>query len=593
MHVKKISKINESNLQKYLFIFSFVICLLFGILLSYNFDFTKNFNLLFESDTARVIRDMSQYNFAHLRTHVHPLFVILTEPIYYLVKAIFINKMLSLVVISSIVTSLTVLFIYKTLSLFGSNKILKTVICLCYLFSFSNYIFTAGIEVYNIATLLLVLLWYYVLKKYHENKMTDSKTFILIALGICSFAITITNYFIFLIIIFFLFIFKKIDIKKALLIIFFSIIISMNISVVQHLLWHNTQTLNLNNYNEEKSYSKISINSTKIANVLKNDYYYSIIGNDMHVESNNKQMYRGDNYVITFNTHNNLWLFGVISIFYILFLILLIRNYTKNLFANLCITSAIFFNTILHVFYGNDYSFLYSMHFLYLFYLGFGINLMNEKNPKLINITKIYLIILFVFELIFNNRYFIKVIKIVKTILPCNYYVANFNIVPSLFFYIFIMIIIGVIIYFIINIYQKFKLTKNKDNKIKYGIIIAILIMAIQSICISLEANEENNMFFLKKITSNPKEIYINYDKYLINGDSNFKKYFSKDIKSYNEYKKEYTQLLKKSNPKKVNFLNKDNYNVDNNISPVHTWTASEMLMLLLDEEKELNLCYN
>ena len=36
-----------------------------------------------------------------------------------------------------------------------------------------------------------------------------------------------------------------------------------------------------------------------------------------------------------------------------------------------------------------------------------------------------------------------------------------------------------------------------------------------------------------------------------------------------------------------------DNYYAVNNISPVHTWTASEMLLLLLDEEKELNLCYN
>ncbi len=36
-----------------------------------------------------------------------------------------------------------------------------------------------------------------------------------------------------------------------------------------------------------------------------------------------------------------------------------------------------------------------------------------------------------------------------------------------------------------------------------------------------------------------------------------------------------------------------DNYYVDAKISPIHTWAAAEMLLLLLDEDKNLNMCYN
>ena len=563
MSMKKkfnLKKISESKMQKYLFITSLTVCLILGIALSYNFDFTKNYNLLFESDTTRVISDMTNFKFFHYRAHVHPLFVILTEPIYYLVKAIFINKMLSLVVISSIATSLTVLFIYKILSLYGHNKFLKILTCLCYLFTFSNIIFTAGIEVYNIAVLFLVLLWYYVLKKYPEKNSFASKNFILITLGILAFGVTITNIFIFLIIIFFLFLFKKISLNKALSIIFFTIVLAISISAVQCILWHNTKPLILNNFNEEKNFSHISITPSKIINVLKNDYYYSIIGNDMHVESNNGQGYRGDNYVITFNENYNVITFGIINIFYILFLAVLFRNYKKNLFANLCLTSAILFNTVLHIFYGNELPFLYSMHFLYLFYLGFGINLMYEKNKILLNITKWYLVVLLIFEVIFNNHFFVKVIKIVKTILPCNYYVANFGVIFSLLFFICIIFIIALLIYLIYLFYQKFKTTKNKDSKIKYGVIMAALIMAIQIIGIAIEANEAHNMFFFKRVDLKSNRIYLETDKYLVNNDKNFKTYFKKEIKRYNEYQKEYAKLLKKYNPKKVTFLNQEKY---------------------------------
>lgn len=558
--MKKIKELKEVQIQKIIFIVSFIICLLLGLSLSYNFDFTKNFNLLFGSDTARVIRDIADFSVTHDRLTVHPLFVLFTEPVYNIINAIVLNKMLALVIISSLVTSLTVLFIYKILSLYSSNKLIKILLITSYLFTFSNYIFTAGIEVYNIATLFLVLIWYYTLKKYKENKYSTSSYIILTVLGILSFSFTITNIAVFFIILFLFLISKKIKFKYLLIIIFFTIFISFDLVNFQNVIWHNTPIIGFNNLNKENEYINYKIKPSNVTNVIKNDYLYSLIGNNIHLESIKGQAYVGDNYTITFNDNNNLFIICLTSIFYILSLILLIRNYKTNKFINIGLILTILFNTILHTLYGNDNPFLYSLHFVYLFYLSFGINISNEKNKTIINICKIYLIILLLSQLMINNIIFVKILNIVKTILPCNFYVANFDLFPVIFMSIFVIITIGIIIYFIIRIINKFKKAKKQDDKLKYGIIAVFLVIIVQSIFISLEANKNSNTIIWKKIDSNSENIYIDTNKYLSKDNYNFKKKFAKEIKELNNYQKEYKQLLKDYNAKKVTFLNGSNY---------------------------------
>ena len=123
-YIKKnlnIDKWSETKIQKILFCISMIFYSLIGILLTYNFDFSNNYNLLFDSDTGRVIGDMTNIGFDHYRLSVHPLFVMLTQPIYFLIQGLVLNKMLALVLISSFVSSLSAVFIYKILSLFSDN----------------------------------------------------------------------------------------------------------------------------------------------------------------------------------------------------------------------------------------------------------------------------------------------------------------------------------------------------------------------------------------------------------------------------------------------------------------------------------------
>ena len=137
-----IKKLNDKDICKILFIFSFIFLTILGFILTYNFDFTNHLDLLFESDTGRVIRDMTDMYGNHYRLKVHPLFVILTEPIFFILRGFTINNMIALIIMSSLTTSLTIVFIYKILSLYSDNIKTKIIITLCYLFSFSNIVFT-------------------------------------------------------------------------------------------------------------------------------------------------------------------------------------------------------------------------------------------------------------------------------------------------------------------------------------------------------------------------------------------------------------------------------------------------------------------
>ena len=185
----------EKKIELMIFIFFFFFLLILGIILSYNYDFKENYNLLFDSDTARVIGDAISPSADHNRLDVHPLFTLWIQPIIFLLSGIFQNKMLSLIILSAFITSLSTLYIYKILKLIKKDDKINLLITGIYLFSFSNIIFTAGMETYNYAVVFLILFWYYLLKIIKEKEEVSIP--ILILLGLATLSFTITNYMIF------------------------------------------------------------------------------------------------------------------------------------------------------------------------------------------------------------------------------------------------------------------------------------------------------------------------------------------------------------------------------------------------------------
>ena len=550
--MKKI-ELSEKNVIKIIFFSAFLLYMLLGIMLTYNYDFSNNYNLLFDADHKRVINDMTKIVENHYRTTVHPLFILIVQPVFYFVKGIVLNNMIAIIAILSFVSSLTAVYLYKILSLFSKDKLSKALITICYILSFSNYIFTAGIELYNIAVLFLIMLWYFFLKKNSEKEMQTDSTIILTALGILSLSITITNYIIFLIILFFLFISKKISLKKAILINIIILLMAFFLISVQGIIWPKTRQINLK---EENNFIKMSVGINEIINVFHADFYNSIIGDDVEVVSINGKTYNNANYRIQFSEINLINLTSVI-LFYIFLITLVIRNFKKNKLINIAIILAILFNTILHTIYGNDVCFLYSLHFLYLIFMLFGINLLNDNNIIIKKIAKIYLGYLIIMQLVINSMIFEKVIKITSKVLQANNnFILKFGIekvfIASLIIIILVMALINLIIRFI----NKMKEEKNKDKQIINTIVIALLVLTINCIFIFIEKtnstykDEVNSI--LQKETG---DVIVNkvFSK-------EFKDYFAKEIKDYDTYKKEYKNYIKRHNVEKVTVSNENNF---------------------------------
>ena len=538
--IKKIKDYIIKNHEKLLFIFSLMYMLFVGILLTYNYDFSKNYNLIFGMDTSRVITDITEIFAKHSRADVHPLFILFVQPIYMVIKGIVLNKNLSIVTITSFVSSLSVLLIYKILNNSGKNKKMNIIISLIYLFSFSNIIFTASPETYNFSALFLILLWYFYTKKDKYDKYSQ---YILVILGILSFSFTITNISIFCIVLLLLLLEKKLKIKNLIKICILVGIIATCLNVGQKLIWNTTPLFFKTNISSEKNlYATNDSYITKIKNVVKNDYYNSIISPNIHISINKGSTYNNKNYSLEFNNMSIIKNI-ILTIFYILTGIIVIKNFKKNKFINIGLLLSILFNTTLHLIYGNNESFLYSLHFLYLIILLFGINYQNEENLKIKKILNIFISILLTIEVLNNNYIFSKVITYTKDILKSNYLLSHLGYLYTYIIEILIIVISIILITLIIKIIRKVKIESNNNKKWLLTSSLFILLISLESIFILLNSIELNNRFLIFDIDNNISEFNPKNKQYYMS--KSFKKYFSKEIEYLDLYQKEIIELKK------------------------------------------------
>lgn len=554
--INKLKKLIKNQDTRAMFLVALAFYLFLGIVLSYNFDFLKNFNLLFDSDTSRVISDISEIFADHYRLNVHPLFVIIIQPIYFIVKGIFIDKIISIIIMSSVSSALTVTFIYKILNLFNKDKRINLLISLCYMTTFSNYIFTAGVELYTYATLFLTLMWYYIIKKFKNDKFDRYSYIILTLLGVLSASITITNFIVFLIIIFILFISKKVKIKKLIAITIVTVLITVILNCIQGVIWHNTPLFLSSLSNETSSYAAYSINATKIKNLISNDYYNSLIGSNLKLNITAGQEYINNNYLISFQ---NMSIFNIviISIFYIMTLILVIRNYKKNLYINIGLTLAIAYNSILHILYGNSCAFLYSLHFVYLIFIILGINLVVEKNKRLKKYSCIYLLLFLVIEFIKNNIVFIELLKKVKEVLNATYLVNNIGFLPTAVLetlYVIFWIICLVAITYLI---KKIKTSKSEKRLLLILSTVGIIVL-VQCSCVYLNTIEGYNRILWKKLPGNYSTTKAKSKSYYLSEE--VKEKYRSEINSLNEYINEYKEFLNEYENEKMEELNPIDY---------------------------------
>ena len=300
--MKKI--LSKIKTEHYLFIVSMFFLTLLGIFLSYNYNLYENYNLLFDSDTGRVILDATLMNAEHYRVDIHPLFIIMIQPLVFIIKGIVVNRIMAIIILSSIVSSLTVVYLYKIFKIEKLSEKTSILLSLIYLFTFSNIIFTSGIETYTFAAFFLVLLFYYFIK--NKDKEFDNKSYVLLGiLGLLSFSMTITNYIIFLIVCFTLWIFKKVKLKKLLIVGICTVAALFILNLGQRVIWNNTSVLWKLNMNEETKFmSEKKLNIKNAQKIVENDFINPIISSSIYLKVNYGSEYNDQNFVIKFNQVN-------------------------------------------------------------------------------------------------------------------------------------------------------------------------------------------------------------------------------------------------------------------------------------------------
>ena len=146
--VKKYFKTNKDRkIEGLIFIFFFIVYLTLGMFLSYFSDLTTN-DIIFGSDINRVEADLGDVFRNHYRTKVHPLFVLFFQPIVLILNGLISNTTLTCIILSSIVSAISVIIIYKTGTLYNISTKYKIIISLVFGFTFSNIVFSAIIETY-------------------------------------------------------------------------------------------------------------------------------------------------------------------------------------------------------------------------------------------------------------------------------------------------------------------------------------------------------------------------------------------------------------------------------------------------------------
>ncbi len=548
MFKKMYKKMISIPIESKIFIISMLFNVVIGVLLSYNLDLTKNFNTFFGSDTGRIFGDITSLTYDHYRTSVHPLFVIMAQPIFKIFRGIFINDFIAVIVMSSLTTSITIVYIYKILNLYNKNKNINIILCLIYLCSFSTMVFTATYETYNYAVLFLVLLWYFAIDKMKKTKITNYSYIILALLGVANFGITITNYCVYLLIVFILFLSKKFELKKLIFAVILSAILSIGLNYTQYYIWHSTtKILDTDMVKEKDDFSEKTLGIENVERVIKGDYYNSLISSDVELKTLYGYDYTNYNYRLIHLEHSIIH-YIVIILFYIGTIFIVIRNFKKNILINLGLIGTLAFNSGMHLFYGNTEVFLYSQHFVYLIILLLGINLCSEKNNKIKKVEFISLIIFFIIELLSNSAIYLKIIKICKNLITNNFLIATLGFIKTAILELLIIIFVSIVIYIIIELIKYILKEKKKELKIILSIATVILVIGIQSLFVSLELIPHTNKFLWREFYVKSGEVSAPTRTDL--ASKKFKETFSEEIKSLNEYMEEYKQFIREYNAK-------------------------------------------
>lgn len=185
---------------RYVVLFGLFLCfyIFLGTVMSYSTALENN--LFFHADNARVFADLTDIDYYHKRISVHPLLLLIAQPIVSLVEGLTCSAEMAVIIIEAIcgagmVASFAALLEAQGVS--GSRRLLFS--CLLGV-SFSTMLFSAIPETFIFSGVCLVGFWAFAAHSARRaGPLSRSESLIVVFFGVVCFGVTITNYVSFLI----------------------------------------------------------------------------------------------------------------------------------------------------------------------------------------------------------------------------------------------------------------------------------------------------------------------------------------------------------------------------------------------------------
>ncbi len=375
------------------------------------------------ADNSRAWDDLMVYSGVfHYRIKVHPLMLLLLQPVTLLVQGLIHNPQAALVIVESLVGAVSVYWVYRMLERSLIDRWIAVLIVLVYGASFSNLLFATIPETFLFAGMFLVLFWSYVCYSLGVQKISREMKLILFFFGIACFGITITNYMQFLIGLFAVLFFAKAE-RREKIRTFFQITIGNAVAVLglagfQKFAWKDGVSFFLSSYrglvDGSGSFEEFQYTDNRLFSLKKILLWLDQIFQKPLISAEVEQVAMREDYHPVLFADN----YRVADVLILAFYGILIGSVIWSLIKNvrrrelLMLSAALLFNGVLHFFYGFYEAFIYTPHFLFLVILLFGMS--TDSLPKTLKRLVIgFLAVFLAVELFVNLSVYRELIKIV------------------------------------------------------------------------------------------------------------------------------------------------------------------------------------
>lgn len=455
--LREIKKL-KNNQAFVVFLLFFLIYTILGLYISYGLISQKN--LFFGADNARAYSDIVVIVGEHYRIKVHPLFLLLVQPIVLFIDGVVNRPNMSVIIAESLMGAGTVALLYLILEKLNIKRILKLLFVGLIGFSFSNMLFSAIPETYIFSAFVLVAWWCYILHIGEEGNLDKRALFVIMFFGMACFGITLTNYISYLIGLVYLVI-KKMSVNKKSIWLFIKINILNSITIfvaciAQKLIWKSSPFFGTSIYEsfikktqdyEELQYMDWGIGVEKTLEYVKQIFIYPLMSSKPYLGYTD----RGTE-VILFGGFDNLIAKLAITAFLLVCMTVIIFSIYKlakknNIIASYCIAvvCALGANILLHYIYGAHEAFIYSQHYLFLFVIVVCVAFNSIENKIIRRISYSFLAVFLIVQIINNLIQFKRTLEIFMGIFSMQY--SLLNAVKGAFLCVVVVCVISLIIH--------------------------------------------------------------------------------------------------------------------------------------------------